>query len=71
MGRLLDRVRGLWAFALAASAAPTAYVISMPCGAACLSCPLTGACLLTTPLVILLVLVAKFSRKIASGLSRF
>lgn len=70
MPNLRERARGLWAFALAASAAPAAYVFSMPCGAACFSCPMTGACLLATPAVLLLVLGIKFSRRIKSVFSR-
>jgi len=66
MSSLRERVRGLWVFAVAASAAPLSYLVSFPCGGACLSCPMTGACLLVTPLAVLLVLAVKFSRRIKS-----
>jgi hypothetical protein len=70
MPSLRERIRGLWVFGVAASAAPLSYLISIPCGGACFSCPMTGACLLATPLVVLLVLAVKFSRRIKSFFSR-
>lgn len=70
MSSLRDRIRGLWVFAVAASAAPLSYIASAPCGGACFSCPMTGACLLATPLVVLLVLAVKFSRRIKTFFSQ-
>lgn len=69
MSNLRERIRGIWVFAVAASAAPLSYLISIPCGGACFSCPMTGACLLATPLAVLLVLAIKFSKRIKSFFS--
>ncbi len=70
MPNLHDRMRSIWAFALAASMAPAAYLVAIPCGAVCVSCPLTGACLLTYPAIIGLIFAIKLSRKAKSALLR-
>ncbi len=63
----LSRIKGLWAYAMAASAAPLTYLLSAPCGAACGACPMGGACLLSLPAVMAVVLIAKFSRRLKAA----
>jgi len=40
---------GLTAFMTAAAAAPLTFLAAAPCGLVCGSCPLGGACLLSSP----------------------
>lgn len=68
--RLHDTVRGLGAFILAASAAPLAYIVSMPCGLTCAACPLAGVCILAYPVIVLAVVAVKSYRRLSSLLSR-
>lgn len=70
MQALVSKLKGLWTYALAASAAPFAYILSAPCGAACGACPMGGACLISFPAVIAVVLVVKFSRKIKGAFAK-
>lgn len=59
---LNERASGLWAFALAASAAPLTYLLAAPYGLVCGGCPLGGACLLASPLMFAAVIVIKSTR---------
>ena len=59
---LNERASGLWAFALAASAAPLTYLLAAPCGLVCGGCPLGGACLLASPLMFAAVIAIKSAR---------
>ena len=62
--KLIERAKILWVFILAASAVPLTYILSLPCGLSCTSCPLTGACLLGYPLIIFGVAATKSFKKI-------
>lgn len=65
--RIIERAKAWWAFALAASAVPTSYLIAMPCGGACFGCPMGGSCFLAYPILVALALGAKglrFSRRL-------
>ena len=55
---------GIWAFAVALSAAPLSYLMAAPCGLLCGSCPLGGACLMASPLVFGMVIMIKSARGI-------
>jgi hypothetical protein len=55
---------GIWAFAVAMSAAPLSYLMAAPCGLLCGSCPLGGACLIASPVVFGLVIMIKSFRRI-------
>lgn len=55
---------GIWAFAVALSAAPLSYLMAAPCGLLCGSCPLGGACLMASPLVFGMVILIKSARSI-------
>lgn len=68
LGRLVRRIRALWAFILAASAAPITYLLSMPCGFACTSCPLGGACLIAFPFLFVTIVLLKSLKKIKSAI---
>ncbi|MEN3035600.1 MAG: hypothetical protein ABC537_04790 [Candidatus Methanosuratincola sp.] len=67
--RIAERAKAWWAFALAASAVPTSYLIAMPCGGACAGCPMGGGCLLAYPILIGLAVGAK-SARFVKGLLR-
>ncbi len=66
----LSKLKGMWSFAMAASAAPIAYLLSAPCGAACGGCPMGGACLLAFPAVMAVVIIVKFSRRVKAALAK-
>ena len=59
-----ERSSGIWAFAVALSAAPLSYLMAAPCGLLCGSCPLGGACLIASPLVFGMVIMIKSARGI-------
>ncbi|MBC7127825.1 MAG: hypothetical protein H5T32_06405 [Candidatus Methanosuratus sp.] len=67
--RIAERAKAWWAFALAASAAPTSYLIAMPCGGGCAGCPMGGGCFLAYPILIALAIGAK-SVRFGKGLLR-
>lgn len=60
-----ERSSGIWAFAVAMSAAPLSYLLAAPCGLLCGGCPLGGACLIASPLVFAMVIVIKSARGIS------
>ncbi|HPC27417.1 MAG TPA: hypothetical protein PKX17_01690 [Candidatus Methanomethylicus sp.] len=70
MRAMLNKIKGIWTYAMAASAAPLAYLLSAPCGAACGACPMGGACILSLPAIMAVVFIAKFSRKIKKVFAR-
>lgn len=57
--RIAERAKTWWAFVLAASAAPTSYLVAMPCGGACVGCPMGGSCFLAYPILVMLAFGAK------------
>jgi hypothetical protein len=59
-----ERSSGIWAFAVALSAAPLSYLMAAPCGLLCGACPLGGACLIASPLVFGMVIMIKSIRGI-------
>jgi hypothetical protein len=60
-----ERAKKSWAFALAAASLPISYIFLFPCfGGACAGCPTGGVCLLAAPILIILVVAAKFFVKI-------
>lgn len=71
MDRFRSRMRGIQAFAIAASSMPLVYLISAPCGLSCTACPLSGMCVMTYPLLIAFVLVAKLKGKFKNAFRVF
>jgi hypothetical protein len=64
---LSDKVKGTWAFVLAAAAAPIGYLVTTgPCSSgACAVCPASsGACIVLLPAIIMAALVVKMVRGI-------
>ncbi|RZN55213.1 MAG: hypothetical protein DSO09_03050 [Candidatus Methanomethylicota archaeon] len=68
--KIINKMRYIWAFILAASVAPITYLFSIPCGFSCAQCPLGGICILAYPLIFLGVIIIKFIRKIKSLISK-
>lgn len=60
--RAVERLKGTWAFILAASALPASYLVAMPCGGACAGCPLGGGCIAAYPAVLALVFIVKAAK---------
>lgn len=52
----------LWMFILTASSIPINYLFS--CGMTCFSCPLGGICLFIYPVILFIVILIKFVRKV-------
>ncbi len=71
MNWLIARLKGAWAFGLAALTAPLSYVLTGPCtSVGCGACPLGGACLISLPLLFGGVFFAKGSRRLRARLGR-
>ncbi len=65
LASLKDKIRGGWAFILAASSAPIAFIISGPCASTgCAGCPLGGSCVISLPLVFSGMLVVRFKDRV-------
>jgi hypothetical protein len=60
---------GVYSFLGAAAAAPLMYLAAAPCGLICAGCPLGGACLLPTPLVLGAMVVGKSVNMIRNRLN--
>jgi hypothetical protein len=71
MNWLIAKLKGAWAFGLAALTAPLSYVLTGPCtSVGCGACPLGGACLISLPLLFGGVVFAKGYRRLRSRLGR-
>jgi hypothetical protein len=71
MNWLIAKLKGAWAFGLAALTAPLSYVLTGPCtSVGCGACPLGGACLISLPLLFGGVVFAKGFRRFKERLGR-
>lgn len=69
---LIEKAKKSWTFAVAAASLPLSYLLFFPCfGNGCAGCPTGGACLISAPMLIGLVLVAKSFTKIKTTIKRF
>lgn len=71
MERLRNRIRGIQAFAIAASSIPLIYLFSAPCGLSCAACPMSGMCVTAYPVLIAFVLAAKLRSRLKNALRIF
>uniref|UniRef100_A0A7C3IY96 Uncharacterized protein n=1 Tax=Candidatus Methanomethylicus mesodigestus TaxID=1867258 RepID=A0A7C3IY96_9CREN len=62
-----NRIRGIQAFAIAASSMPLFYLLSAPCGLSCTACPISGMCVTAYPVFIAFVLAAKLRSKLKNA----
>ncbi|MCQ5377342.1 MAG: hypothetical protein NO516_04740 [Candidatus Methanomethylicia archaeon] len=71
MEKLRNRIRGIQAFAIAASSMPLVYLFSAPCGLSCAACPISGMCVMAYPVLIAFVLAAKLRSKLKNAFRIF
>jgi SNF family Na+-dependent transporter len=71
MHKTVEKIKSTWAFALAAASVPLSYILLFPClGGGCAGCPTGGACLLSVPFLIALVIVGKSFLKIKKAIGK-
>jgi len=71
MRKFVEKFKRSWAFAIAAASLPLSYILLFPClGPGCAGCPTGGACLLSAPFLIVLVVVGKSFVKIKNSIQK-